>query len=54
MKTTHAGLKITEDDWNVSVTHLTATLDKFKVPTKEKNEVLAAVTTLKGDIVEKM
>jgi hemoglobin len=53
MKTTHAGLGITEADWQASVKHLVATLDKFKVPQKEKDEVLAAVSSLKGDIVEK-
>ena len=53
MKTTHAGLNITEKDWDVSVQDLIATLDKFKVPAKEKDEVLAAVGALKKDIVEK-
>lgn len=53
MKTAHAGLGITEDDWNASVKHLVATLDKFKVPEKEKNEVLGAISGLKGDIVGK-
>ncbi len=51
MKTAHTGLGITEDDWNITVKHLVATLDKFKVPDKEKNEVLTAVSSLKGDIV---
>jgi hemoglobin len=51
MKTVHTGLGITEDDWNASVKDLTATLDKFKVPEKEKGEVIAAVAGLKGDIV---
>ena len=50
MKTVHTGLNITEDDWNASVKHLVATLDKFKVPEREKNEVLAAISGLKGDI----
>jgi hemoglobin len=53
MKTTHAGLAITEKDWDASVKHLVGTLDKFKVPAKEKDDVLAAVSTLKKDIVEK-
>jgi hemoglobin len=53
MKTAHTGLGITEADWNVSVNHLVATLDKFKVPEKEKGEVLAAISGLKGDIVGK-
>ena len=52
-KTTHAGLGITEKDWDISVKHLVATLDKFTVPAKEKDEVLAAVSGLKKDIVEK-
>ncbi len=53
MKTAHAGLGITEKDWQTSVTHLVATLDKFKVPAKEKSEVLGAISAMKGDIVEK-
>ena len=53
MKTVHEGLMITKEEWDASVKHLTATLDKFKVPEKEKSEVLAAVGTLEKDIVEK-
>jgi len=53
IKTAHAGLGITESDWQVGVKHLNATLDKFKVPQKEKDELLSAVAGLKKDIVEK-
>ena len=53
MKTSHAGLSINEADWDAAAKHLAASLDKFKVPEKEKGEVLAFVTTLKKDIVEK-
>jgi hemoglobin len=53
MKTTHAGLGITEADWDAAAKHLAASLDKFKVPEKEKGEILAFVTSLKKDIVEK-
>ena len=53
MKTAHKGLGITEEDWNIAVKHLVATLTKFKVPEKEQKEVAAALTTLKADIVEK-
>ena len=53
MKTTHGGLGITEADWDAASKHLAASLDKFKVPEKEKGEVLGFVTTLKKDIVEK-
>lgn len=52
MKTAHRGLGISEKDWNASLVHLTATLDKFKVPAKEKGEVLGAIASMKGDIVE--
>jgi len=53
MKTAHAGLGITEADWDVAVKHLVATLDKFRVPAREKNEVLGALGGLKDQIVEK-
>jgi hemoglobin len=53
MKTSHAGLGITEADWDAAQKHLVASLDKFKVPEKEKGEVMAFVATLKKDIVEK-
>ena len=51
MKTAHAGINITEQDWQAAVKDLQATLDKFKVPDRERGEVLAAVSSLKGDIV---
>src|SRR5919201_1719570 len=53
MKASHAGLGITESDWQVTVKHLVASLDKFKVPEKEKGEMLAIASSLKADIVEK-
>jgi hemoglobin len=52
MKTVHAGLGITENDWQLTVKHLVASLDKFKVPEKEKNDFLALASSLKADIVE--
>ena len=51
MKESHAGMKLTSAQWDKGVQHLTATLDKFKVGAKEKQEVLAAIGSLKGDIV---
>ena len=53
MKTSHKGLGVTEEDWNISVKHLMATLAKFKVPEKEQKEVAGAISGLKADIVEK-
>jgi len=52
MKTVHAGLNITEADWDLTVKHLIGSLDKFKVPEKEKNEFLALASSLKPDIVQ--
>jgi hemoglobin len=51
MKTAHTGLKITDQDWDAAVRDLNATLDKFKVPQRERQEVLTAISNLKGDIV---
>ena len=53
MKTSHAGPGITEENWNAAANHLVETLDKFKVPKQEKDEVLGAIGSLKKDIVEK-
>ncbi|MDD5542204.1 MAG: group 1 truncated hemoglobin [Acidobacteriia bacterium] len=53
MKTAHAGLGITNNDWNVTVNHLVETLNKFNVPEREQNDLLTALTKLKADIVEK-
>jgi hemoglobin len=53
MKASHAGLGITEAEWDASAKHLVATLDKFKVPEAEKKELLAFVNGVKADIVEK-
>jgi hemoglobin len=53
MRTTHEGLGITEDDWNISVKLLGQTLDKFKVPKTEQDELAKILGTLKADIVDK-
>ena len=52
MKSSHQGMGISEAEWKAAAGHLVATLDKFKVPAREKGEVLALVTTLHDDIVE--
>ncbi|MGH2633497.1 MAG: group I truncated hemoglobin [Tepidiformaceae bacterium] len=51
MKTTHAGMKITMDDFNALVADLVKSLDKFKVPAAEKNELLGLLAPLSTDIV---
>lgn len=52
MKPLHAGMKITEAEFNAIAADLVASLDKFKVPQKEKDELMAVVGSTKGDIVE--
>ena len=52
MKSSHQGMGITEADWNTAVSHLVATLDKFKAPEREKKELLGALSGFKNDIVD--
>ncbi len=52
MATAHKGMDISEDDWGRMVGHLTATLEKFQVPEREKSEVLAFIDSTKAEIVE--
>jgi hemoglobin len=53
MKTAHAGMGITEADFNALVEDLVGALDKFKVGSKEKDELLSVLGPMKADIVEK-
>jgi hemoglobin len=53
MKTTHKGLGISGAEWDTAVKHLVATLDHFKVPAREKDELLKIAGSLRADIVEK-
>ena len=54
MKTTHAGLGITTAHWNSAVQDLVATLNQFKVPKQEQDDLLKIVGPLKDEIVEKL
>lgn len=49
----HAGLGITDGDFNVVAGHLKATLDQFKVPQQEQDDLFAIILTLKPLIVER-
>ncbi len=53
MKAAHVGMGITNAEFDTVVKHLVASLDKFKVPAEEKNELLALLGPMKKDIVEK-
>jgi len=51
MKTTHKGMGITEAEWNATVENLVKALNKFRVPPKEQQELLSALSGMKKDIV---
>ena len=53
METAHTGLHITDEDWDIAVKHLGETLDKFKVPAREQQDVVSAIAPLKSKIVGK-
>lgn len=52
MKTTHAGMKITNADFNALVEDLVAALDKLKVPAREKKGLLEILGPMRKEIVE--
>src|SRR5262249_3721292 len=52
METSHAGMGVTSGQFDALAGHLVAALDKFKVPEKEKSELLSLVAPTKADIVE--
>ncbi len=51
MKESHKNLNISETEWAASVKDFVTTLEKFKVPEKEKGELLTIVGGTKSDIV---
>lgn len=53
MKTVHAQMEITNDTWNAFTGHLNETIARFKIGDRERNELVAIVASLKGDIVNK-
>ena len=52
MKTTHAGMNISTADFDALVEDLIKALDTFKVPAREKSELLGLLGPMKKDIVE--
>jgi len=51
MKSVHAGMGITDAQFNALVEDLVKSLDKFKVPEKEKGELLGILGPMKPSIV---
>lgn len=52
MKETHTSMGVTEGEFDALVEDLVATLDQFKVPAQEKQELLTVLGTMKSDVVE--
>src|SRR5262245_36542868 len=48
----HRDLRIAPDEFDAVARELAATLDAFKVPQREKDEVLAAFAAHKGEVTE--
>jgi hemoglobin len=51
MKDSHQHLNITAAEWQVMHTEFKKTLDKFQVPAREQQELIAIVESTKKDIV---
>ena len=51
MKKVHAGMNITDAEWNATVENLVKALDKLNVGATEKNELLGLLGPMKNDIV---
>ena len=52
MKDSHATLNINEAQWQAMVADFHKTLDKFKVPSREQQELITIVGSTKKDIVQ--
>jgi hemoglobin len=50
-KVVHGGLGIKASEFDIVVNHLVDTLNTFKVPEKEQNELLTIIGSLRPDIV---
>ncbi|TMQ13436.1 MAG: group 1 truncated hemoglobin, partial [Deltaproteobacteria bacterium] len=51
MVSSHAGMDLVDEEFNALVDNLSGALDKYKVPDREKNELLGALGPLKPQIV---
>lgn len=53
MKAAHVGMRIAGDEFDALVEDLVATLDHFKVPAAERQELLGVLGPMKPDVVER-
>lgn len=52
LKGSHIGMRITAADWDIFMKHVGATLDKFKLPARERGEVIAFMESTRADILD--
>lgn len=53
MKSAHAGMNITNDEFDALVDDLVKSLNKFKVPAREQKELLGILGPMRSDIVSR-
>ncbi|MGA8574912.1 MAG: group 1 truncated hemoglobin [Candidatus Cybelea sp.] len=51
MKAAHAGLRITEDEWNAAIADFGQTEDKFSIPQPLRAQIADLFAQIKADIV---
>ena len=52
MTTSHRGMGITPDDWLAFLGHTRATLERFELADRERDDVLAFIESVKDEIVD--
>ena len=52
IKQTHAGMHISNAEFDAAMGDLKATLDNFRIPDQEQKELLAVVESTRPEIVE--
>ena len=53
MKTSHKGMGIDQADYTAAKKHLMATLEKFNVPERERDDVMTFISSIENDIVDR-
>src|SRR5690348_830625 len=51
MRETHDGMAVTAGEFDVAMQHLDATLDELNVPKTDRDELVALIMPMRGDIV---
>jgi hemoglobin len=53
MKTAHEGLGISASDWQIAMDYIQRAMTKFKLPDKESKELMAVVSSVADQIIER-